>query len=116
MQSFKRILGGVNARYMVRAYLIGALFLALIIYTVMQGNKAAAGSAGTIAYFSLCLVVFPFAKLVWDELKALVLGDTFLILPMILLYPAKLLINVVLFSFAVFIAPFGVAYIWYQTK
>ena len=116
MQILKRIIGGVNGRYMARAYLIGAAFLALMVYVALQGEKAATESAGAIAYFSLCLLVFPFAKLVWDELKALILGDTFLILPMILLYPAKLLINVVLFSFAVFIAPFGAAYIWYQTK
>jgi len=60
--------------------------------------------------------LFPFAKLVWDELKALALGDAFLISPIVFLYPAKFLINITLWGFALFIAPFGVGYLWFKTK
>lgn len=116
MNGLKRIFGGLNTQYMVRAYIIGAVFYALMIFIAFQGEKGAAERSAVLIYFGACTLLFPFAKLVWDQLKGLALGEAFLILPIIFLYPAKLIVNLILFSFAVFLAPFGVAYIWFKTK
>lgn len=116
MIGLKRIFGGISTQYMVRAYIIGAVIYALMIFISLQGEKDMATQSVVLAYFGLCTLLFPFAKLVWDQLKGLVLGETFLILPIIFLYSAKLIVNLVLFSFAVFIAPFGIVFIWFKTK
>jgi len=101
---------------MVRAYIIGSIFYALMIFISLQGDKSIGERSAVMAYFGLCTLVFPFAKLVWDQLRDLILGETFIILPIIFAYPAKLIINLLLFSFAIFIAPFGILFIWLKTK
>lgn len=116
MNVLKRIFGGLNTQYMVRAYVIGAVFYALMIFIAFQGEKGVGEKSAVLLYFGLCTLLFPFAKLVWDQIKGFILGETFLILPIVFLYPAKLIVNVILFSFAVFIAPFGMAFIWFKTK
>lgn len=116
MQGLKRIFGGLNRAYMIRAYLIAALFFALIVTLTLQGNKANSERAIIFTYFGLCVLLFPFAKLVWDALKGLVFGETIFILPVLFLYPAKLVVNLFLYCFALFVAPFGMIYIWFQTR
>lgn len=116
MNSMKRLFGGLDTRYMIRAYVLAVIFFAIMIAISVTKNTGASESAVVLGYFGLCTLLFPFAKLVWDQLKAIALGETFLILPIIFLYPAKVIVNLLLWSFALFIAPFGMAYIWFQTK
>ena len=101
---------------MVRAYVLGAIFYAIMLSFAFAGHKHAGQSAMLIIYGGICTLLFPFAKLVWDQLKTMALGQTVLILPIIILYPAKILVNFLLWFLALFIAPFGMAYIWFQTR
>lgn len=116
MNGLKRALGGLNRGWMVRAWVIAAVFYGLMIFISLQGEKPLAERAAVMGYFGLCTLLFPLSKLVWDQLKGFVLGDSFLILPVIFLWPAKLVVNLFLFAFAVFVAPFGLAYLWFATK
>ena len=120
MNSLKRIFGGISTQYMVRAYVLGAIFFGLVVVLLTSGLKPDGAGTGRMAvligYFAICTLLFPFSKLVWDQLKAMALGETFLILPVIFLYPAKFIVNYLLWGFALFVAPFGMAYIWFKTK
>ena len=116
MDGLKRIFRGIDKQYMVRAYILGAIFYAIMLTFAFAGHKPAAQSAVLVVFGGICTLLFPFAKLVWDQLKTMALGQTVLILPIIFLYPAKILVNALLWSLALFIAPFGMAYIWFQTR
>lgn len=116
MNGFRRALGGLNRGWMIRAWVIAAVFYGLMVFISLQGEKPLAERAAVMGYFGLCMLLFPWAKLVWDELKGFVLGDSILILPAIFLWPAKLLVNLCLFAFAVFVAPFGLAYLRFATR
>lgn len=116
MNTMKRLFGGLDVQYMIRAYILGAIFFAIVTTMTINRNAGAGEVAVVLGYFGLCTLLFPFAKLVWDRLKAIILGETFLILPIVFLYPAKIMVNAFLWGFALFVAPFGMAYIWFQTK
>ncbi|NPD17480.1 hypothetical protein HOY34_20040 [Xinfangfangia sp. D13-10-4-6] len=116
MNSLKRIFAGVDTRYILRAYLIGAILLAIVVGGFLSRTDNVGRAAAVLGYFTLCTLLFPFAKLVWDQLKSLVLGETVLFLPIVFLYPAKMIVNVLLWGAAVFVAPFGIAYIWFNTR
>ncbi len=116
MNASKIIFNGFNPRYIIRSYIISAIFLALSLTITLENSRNYTETSIILIYFILCAILFPFSKLVWDELKALALGDGFLILPIIFLYPAKFFINLVLWNLALFIAPFGMGYLWFKTK
>jgi len=116
MNAIKRLLGGLSTQYLIRAYVLSALYLAFTVAIIFGLANAGAEASVPLIYFGLCALLFPFAKHVWDELKGMVLGENFLILPIRLVYPAKIFINLGLWMFALLIAPFGIAYIWFRTK
>ncbi|TPW27060.1 hypothetical protein FJU08_20845 [Martelella alba] len=56
-------------------------------------------------------LLFPFSKFVWEKAKEILSGNTVTLWPAILLYWCKLLVNTVLWGFALFIAPIGIVYL-----
>jgi hypothetical protein len=66
-----------------------------------------------------CLVntlLFPFAKLVWNNVRDFILGDTVLISSAMFLFMGKFFINGTLWSLAIFIAPIGIGYLWFRNR
>lgn len=74
------------------------------------------GVATQIVPGLICLALFPFSKLVYDELKRFVLGENVFYINALVMLFAKLIINLFLFMGAWFIAPLGIAYLWYKSK
>ena len=116
MRFIARILGGLNARFLVRAWLIGAVFWGLFAWVLVNHGSEPNRYLPTLAFLAVSTVLFPLSKLVWNELRGFVLGENIMVLPLILLMPAKLIVNYVLWFMAVFIAPLGIAYVWLRTR
>lgn len=116
MNAVKRLFGALTGAHLIRAYLLGLILLATFCWLFFKTTRPLGEVILTLGYFGLCTLLFPFAKLVWDELMSLVLGESIIIMPVLILYPMKLVVNVILWFFAIFIAPFGLAYIWWRTK
>ena len=114
VQLLTRILSTLDRRYLVRAYVISVIYGLLIYFSISQAERSA--EPLLVAMLPICGLLFPFSKLVWDELKALVLGETMLILPIIFLYPAKLFINAMLWVLSPCIAPFGLLWLWWNSR
>lgn len=109
-----RILNGVERTYLIRAWLIGACFFALMVVVAFQAKSGA--QVAPLLYFAVCTLLFPFSKLVWDELKNLILGQNLFLMNALILVVLKLFINALLWGFAPFVAVIGIGYIWYRTK
>jgi hypothetical protein len=118
MNFLRRIFGALRPGYLVRSYVIGLVLLGLMIaFTTSVAAKDSGGSpVAMYVYFALCTLLFPFAKLTWDELRNLAFGENVVILNAALMLFLKFVINVLLWGFAVFVAPFGVLYLWFQTR
>ena len=66
-------------------------------------------------YVVVSFILFPFSVLVWDECMRVMRGDSvFIITGMMLI--VKLIIKVILFGFAIYVAPFGILYLAYRIK
>ncbi|MGU3575655.1 hypothetical protein ACLBWZ_08980 [Brucellaceae bacterium C25G] len=109
-----RIINGVERRYLIRAWLIGACFFALMAVVAFQGKNGV--QIVPLLYFAVCTLLFPFSKLVWDELKNLIMGQNIFFMNALILMVLKLFINALLWSFAPFVAVVGIGYIWFRTK
>ncbi len=111
---FRRILSGVRPAYLIRAWLIGAVFLAIILFFAFQNKNGF--PYGLVVYSVICTILFPFSKLVWDEMKNLIMGNNIFVMNALMLMLLKYMVNAVLWVFAPFIAILGIGYIWYRTR
>lgn len=111
-----RVFGSVRREYLLRAYVIGLMFYGFFIFMDYQAGWPDGFFWKRALPGFICLVLFPFSKLVYDELKRFLLGDNVFFLNAIFMLFAKLVINSVLFICAWFIAPIGMAYLWYRSR
>jgi len=61
-------------------------------------------------------LVFPFAKIVWDALKGFVLGETIIVQSVAVMFVGKYMVNGILWTLAIFVAPIGVTYLLYKSR
>jgi hypothetical protein len=116
MNCFRRIFSGLHPSYIIRSYLIGLVFFGMIAAVAASSKEQAGLPLGMIAISVLNTLLFPFSKLVWDELRNLALGNNVIIMNAIFLFMLKWLINTLLWGFAIVVAPAGILYLWYRTR
>ena len=109
-----RIMNGVERSYIIRAWIIGAVFLAIMLFFAFNSKNGF--PYGFIIYSIVCTVLFPFSKLVWDELKNLIMGNNVVFMNALFLFLMKYFINAFLWALAPFIAIIGIGYIWFRTR
>lgn len=118
MNFVKRIFGSVQPRYLIRAYVLSAAFMAFMTWMMLSldGAKPMHYRAATLAVFGVGALLFPFSKLVWDEIKRVMMGETVFFMNAILLMVLKVLVNFFLWGFSIFIAPLGILYLWFRSR
>lgn len=116
MNTLSRIFGAVQPRFLARAYLIGGMFFALMVFMQVQADIDIVKSIPMLAVFAISTLLFPFAKFIWNEIRDFVMGDTVIFANVIILFFLKFIINAMIWCFAIFIAPIGMAYLWYRTR
>ncbi|WP_429933039.1 hypothetical protein [Agrobacterium vitis] len=116
MKFLQRIFSGVRPSYLIRSYLISLFFFGLMLSTVLNAETKTSTPIGTIVFATSSAVLFPFAKLVWDELRDLAFGNNIIFMNAVFLFILKLFVNVLLWGGAVFIAPIGILYLWFRTR
>lgn len=121
MKTFVRqIFGAVEPRYLTRAYLISLAFLIYAIwFFATQADLQPYQQGVMFAYAILSAILFPFAKLVWDEVKGMIMGNTVLFYggwAMIVNFVFKVIVNCFLWFLAILIAPLGILYLWLRSR
>jgi len=111
----------MNNRYLIRAYMISAaLFIYAVWYFSSQAGLQGYQKAIMYGYAALSAVLFPFAKLVWDEIRDTVLGNNTIVhfgwWAIGVNYMFKIFVNIILWFFAIGIAPLGILYLWVRNR
>lgn len=117
MAFLSRVFGAVDRTFLARSYLIGFAIAGLMAWVQTQAD--ARSSANSLGFYALVIVnalLFPFAKLVWNEIRDFVMGNNFVVANALLVFGLKFLVNGILWACAIFIAPVGVAYLWFRTR
>ena len=126
MNFVKRIFGTVHTRYLIRAYAISVALLAYMVwFFASQEGLLGYQKAILYGYAIISAILFPFSKLVWDELKGLMSnGSTVTITPLnevglmisLMRFVGKVMVNVLLWFFGIGIAPLGILYLWLRNR
>ena len=113
MNFLKTIFGTINRRYLVRSYLIGLALYALLSFGLLSSSSEQS-PAFVMVFLTISLLLFPFAKIVWDELRDFIMGDTIILQSVPMHFIGKYLINGMLFAAAILIAPLGITYLLFR--
>ncbi|MBC7168867.1 hypothetical protein [Phenylobacterium sp.] len=116
MAFVSRIFGAIDRTFLARAYVISVAIAGLMLWVVSQADAETKPGYGFYASVAVNAALFPFAKLVWNELRDFLMGDNFVIANAFLVFGMKFFVNFMLWASAMFVAPVGVAYLWFRTR
>jgi len=104
--------GGLSTPYYFRHFAFGLLFVALFVFMTLRSPNGI--PLNGMVWFGLNAVLYPYARFVYESVVKFVMGDNLFILPAIPMLIAKLFTMFLCFMFAIFIAPVGLAYLYYH--
>ena len=114
---FNKTLGGLTRAYYIRqlffAIVMAALFMSLIFMEHPEtAHKGTPWSVVTTVLISVPL--YPYSRFIYETAVDYILGKNMFILPALMMLIAKFITMIICFFFAIFIAPVGLAYLYYH--
>jgi len=103
------IYGTLSLSYLIKQYVFGGLMYALMLYA---NGASPLHKTGVFIFLTLSLVLYPFAMFVYDSIINTLIDNWIIPVPAVLLLiwlPIKI---VLIFVFAVLIAPIGILYLY----
>jgi len=110
-----KTLGGLSREYYFRQIVFGVAFCVFMLFWVSGlGTHWSRISFGTIATYAVCTVLYPYSRFVYDSIVGFVMGSTVIALPLPIMLLVKLAGMMLCFLAAIFIAPVGLAYLYWR--
>jgi len=101
--------GGLSKPYYFRHFVFGLLIVLLLYFTTPSG----AISFSLAVLFTINVFLYPYSRFVYESIVDFITGDNWFILPAVLMLAVKFITMILCFFFAIFIAPIGLAYLYY---
>lgn len=104
--------GGLSREYYFRQFIFGLIFPAMAIFMFSHGKHPI--PASLIFTMVVNTFLYPYARFVYEGVVGFLLGETVFVVNAVFLLFWTLLTMTVCWSAAVFIAPIGLAYLYYH--
>lgn len=104
--------GGLPTSYLVRQYIFGILITAIYI-KISTGNEDEISSI-MIVIFTINTFLYPYSRFVYESIVGFVLGENVFYVNAIIMLTAKIMTMLICWAIAVFIAPLGLAYLFFR--
>ena len=108
----KKTFGGLSAQYYIRQLFFGSLFTAIMIYAVINGGKPI--QFNMIALLAINTFLYPYSRFVYESVVGFIMGDNVFFVNAIFMLVMKIFTMMLCWSFAIFVAPIGLAYLYYR--
>src|SRR5690554_4306886 len=108
----KKTFGGLSAQYYIRQLFFGSLFAALVIYMAINGGKPIKFSM--VALLAVNTLLYPYSRFVYESVVRFIIGDNVFFVNAIFMIVIKIFTMLLCWGFAIFIAPIGLAYLYYH--
>lgn len=106
--------GGLTAQYLFRQYVFGIVMAILLFIVIPKMNF------GIGVFIVINTLLYPYARFVYETIIDFIIGDHFFILPIPVLFMWKTFTMIMVWGFAIFIAPVGLLCLYlyhtYQEK
>lgn len=113
---FLKTFGGLSASYIIRQYFFGILIGAFFLGFLSMGESAETRKivkAPLIAFTIVSVILYPYARYVFDSVVSFILGGNLFILPIPVMLMIKFANMILCFAFAIFMAPLGLLYLYF---
>jgi hypothetical protein len=103
--------GGLSAQYYFRNFIFGAMFFVLLIFTLSHGHQ---NTIGATVFFAVNTALYPYSRFVYESVMNFIMGRNVFFVNAALLLIAKAITMLLCWFFAIFVAPVGLAYLYYH--
>jgi len=109
---FAKTFGGLTNQYLARQFFFGVAIAALFIM-IIQGRPGGVGVGGMLMLV-VNAALYPYSRFVYESIFNFIIGENFFLLPAIPMMIAKCSTMVLCYFAALFIAPIGLAYLYFR--
>jgi hypothetical protein len=104
--------GGLSKPYYFRQFFFGLLFLALI--TFMSSRSPQGLRFDVVLLLAINTLLYPCSRFVYESIVGFITGDNLFLVNAFLMMFVKLMTMAICWAGAIFIAPVGLAYLYYH--
>lgn len=110
-----KTLGGLSAAYYLRHFVFGAVISGLYFYLISQAPTEI--NTGFAIFLLINMLLYPYSRFVYEQIVGFIMGDNVFFINAVVMLVAKFITMVLCWGFSIFIAPIGLAYLYfYHTK
>ncbi|PJG83462.1 hypothetical protein [Caviibacterium pharyngocola] len=116
MTFWQKTLGGLNFPYYIRHFLFGLIFFAVLFGGMVWNNEFAStqNKIFTTIILVILQILYPYSRFVYESVMNYIFGDNVFFVNALLMLSTKLITMMLCWCFAIFIAPIGLAYLYFH--
>lgn len=104
--------GGLSPQYYFRQFVFGLIFPAFVVFMTTQSPNPI--PVNMIILLVVSTLLYPYSRFVYEGVTSFIMGqNVFWVNAFVLLF-AKIMTMMICWAFAIFIAPVGLAYLYYR--
>jgi len=107
----QKTLGGLSMQYYIRQFLFGLAVAALFFFMSTQGGRSM--PIGMLLFTVVSTLLYPYSRFVYESIVGFVIGENVFFVNAIFMLITKFITMVICWGFAIFVAPIGLAYLYY---
>jgi len=106
----QKTLGGLSKEYYFRQFIFGLIFPAIYLLVTQDDGLP---DFWVIIALTISTVLYPYSRFVYESVVGFIMGDNVFVINAVLLLAAKFVTMFICWFLAIFIAPIGLAYLYY---
>jgi hypothetical protein len=107
-----KTIGGLSASYYIRQFIFGLAFPVFIYLMTSQGKHPL--HLPMLLMLVVNTLLYPYSRFVYESVMNFIMGQNVFFVNAILMLAAKLMTMLLCWVFAIFVAPIGLAYLYYR--
>ncbi|RCL26976.1 hypothetical protein C6A77_10615 [Pseudomonas sp. AFG_SD02_1510_Pfu_092] len=109
--------GGLTPSYYLRQLFFGSLFAALILGFAANSTAGLTGKPGLLLMAVVSTLLYPYSRFVYESVVGFIMGNNVFFVNALFMLSVKVFTMALCWSFAIFIAPAGLAYLyWHHSR
>ncbi len=108
----QKTLGGLSPQYYFRQLFFGLVVAAFVFFMSTQDGRSM--PLGTVFFIVASTLLYPYARFVYESIVGFIMGENVFFVNAILMLITKFMTMAICWVLALFIAPIGLAYLYYH--
>lgn len=108
----QKTLGGLSPQYYFRQLFFSLLVASFVLFMFSQGGKSI--QIGMLLFVIISTLLYPYSRFVYESVVGFIMGNNVFFINAFVMLFAKFFTMMMCWAFAIFVAPIGLAYLYYH--